>query len=101
LDQWDPHSVYFVEGVAKRLSESGLAVRILDGNDGLDVEGVKVSLTTPEWGERGVHPLNVVAAIWNLDLGDLPQSDMTGIGFRYKDVVSKLRKSWDSSPNDF
>jgi hypothetical protein len=52
------------------------------------------ALSTPEWGEAGVHPLSVVAATWNLDLGDWPQSDMTGIVFRYRDVVSKLRKSW-------
>lgn len=87
------HSVFYLEDMAKSLSECGIPITVDSEINCLIIDGVKVHLAEPEWGDAGIYPphvLTVVIQHFGFDI----TSDMTGIGFRFNDRLEQLASHW-------
>lgn len=94
MNSMGAHSTYFMSAMVKRLKDCGIpAIEDLD-NECLHIGNRKISLTTPEWGEPGIYPPNVLSAVIE-HYGYQITSNMTGRGFSHKDTLQQLAKLWN------
>jgi len=94
LKDWHSHSVYYPEAIARQLGDRGLDVRVSEDKRTVFIEGSPISVSEPEWGEPGISPLSVLATIYELTVGEKPESQMIGRGFWYREVTDKLAQKW-------
>ena len=88
------HSLYYPDGLSKRLAECGLSTAVAPDGQGLIIEGQLIPLSTPEWGEPGISTLSVLSTVYELATGEPPSSNMTGRGFTYRHVMNQLATFW-------
>lgn len=92
------HSMFYLNAMTKKLSECGIPVKEDSENNCLLIDGVKVQLVEPEWGDAGIYPphvLTVVIQHFGFDI----TSNMTGIGFHFKDRLEQLASHWGLDKN--
>jgi hypothetical protein len=87
------HSMFYLNDMTMRLSECGLPVSVNSENDCLLIDGVKVHLVEPEWGEAGIYPPHVLSEVIQHYRFEIT-SDMTGTGFRFNDCLEQLASHW-------
>jgi hypothetical protein len=88
------HSMFYLNVMAKRLSECGIPVIEDFERNCLNIDGVMVHLVDPEWGEAGIYPPHVLSIVIR-NYGFEITSNMTGIGFRFKDCLEQLAGYWE------
>ena len=87
------HSMFYLKDMTERLSECGIPVTEDNENNCLDIDGVKVHLEEPEWGDPGIYPPHVLSVVIN-HFRYVITSDMTGTGFRFNDRLQQLASRW-------
>lgn len=87
------HRVYPATFFVERLAQCGIAATAVKDTGQLRLGSVTVSPVEPEWGDPGIYPPNIVAAVIE-DYGFTISSDMTGRGFRLRDILSQLAAKW-------
>jgi hypothetical protein len=87
------HSMFYLNDMTKRLSECGLPVTEDGENDCLLIGGEKVYLAEPEWGKTGIYPPHVLSVVIEHFEFEIT-TEMTGIGFRFKDRLQQLASHW-------
>ena len=93
MDYMGAHSMFYLNDMVKRLSDCGIPVGVNDENDCLLIDGVKVHLAEPEWGKAGIYPPDVLSVVIE-HFGYEIKSNMTGIGFHFKDRLEQLASHW-------
>jgi len=87
------HSMFYLNDMVKILSDCGIPAAVGHENDCLLIGGVKVHLAEPEWGKAGIYPPHVLSIVIE-HFGYEITSDMTGIGFHFKDRLEQLASCW-------
>ena len=93
MNELGAHSMYRIPLMVKELSECGIPVFEDKENECLVIDGVKVHLATPEWGDPGVYPPHVLSVVID-HFGYEITSEMSGLGFRFKDKLQQLAGQW-------
>lgn len=99
LEEWHSHRVYYPETVATKLAECGLALSVAPDGKAVLIEGIRVEVTEPDWGDPGISPLSLLWTVYEITVGTRPDSRMTGRGFWYRDVIAQLCKHWNIPHN--
>lgn len=94
FESWNAHSIYYPSAIAKDLTDCGVEVVLLGGQAGIMIGGVEVPVIEPEWGALGIAPEQVVAALALLTVGAVPETGMTGRGFRYRRLCELVSEAW-------
>jgi len=94
LEDLGSHSLYYPEPLLKLLTDCGLSAGMAPDGQSIILEGQVITVSTPERGEPGISPLSVLCVVYEIATGEKPDSQMTGRGFRYKDVMNKLASYW-------
>ena len=92
------HSMYYPEPVAKQLSECGISTKVSDDGKAILIGDIRIDPVEPEWGEKGIYPPHILSVVIN-DCGYEFKSDMTGIGFRFRDFLTQLAYEWGVEKN--
>ncbi len=96
LKELGSHSLYYPEMLVKKLSECGLSASLTLDGKGIVLEGQLIPVSSPEWGEPGISPLNVLSVVYEIATGESPRSDMNGRGFWYQEVMDMLAEYWET-----
>ena len=95
LNSLGSHSVYPVNYIKEKLIGCGVPVKINEINTELLVGSERVKQINPEFGKAGIYPMHLLAAaIKDYGYKDEINSDMTGIGFYYRDLLEQLAFKW-------
>ena len=94
LEKLGSHDLYYPAPLARRLAECGFSASVAPDSNGLILEGQLISLTTPDWGKPGISPIDVLQRVYEISTGEFPDSEMTGRGFWFRDVMNKLALFW-------
>jgi hypothetical protein len=99
LGTLDAHAVYTVASVEEDLALCGL--KVMRGTDSavVAVEGIKLALSSPEWGEPGISPQTIISAIFYLLTGTHAHASSNGRGFWFRNVLAQLHRraeQWES-----
>ena len=95
LEDLGSHSLYCPEPLVARLANCGFAASLPPDGQGLILEGETIPLAEPEWGNPGISPSSILHVVYVRCVGANPDSAMTGRGFWYKDVMTKLARFWE------
>jgi hypothetical protein len=93
MNDMGAHSVFYLNDMTNRLSKCGIPVKVDSENDCLLIDAAKIHLAEPEWGKAGIYPPHVLSVVIE-NFGFNISSDMTGIGFRFKDRLEQLASHW-------
>ena len=94
LEGLDPWTTYRVPFVAAELRKCGLAVTEMIKGNGLIVDGRRIEVIQPEWGEPGIYSLHLLSTVYEIITGQAARSEMEGRGFWYRDVLTGLKASY-------
>lgn len=88
------HSLYYPEPIAEHLLDCGITTITAPDNQGILLEGHMIPVWKPECGEPGISLLAILSVVFEIATGEKPHSDMTGMGFRFQDVMRQLTNYW-------
>ena len=58
------------------------------------LEGQWISVSQPEWGEPGISPLDILAVVCEVAVGEPPRSETASGSFWYRQIVKRLTSYW-------
>ena len=89
------HSLYHPKPLCKDLAKCGLAAFPAPEGEGLYIEGELIPLSQPEWGKPGVSRLSILATVYELEIGERPDTSfLNGIGFKFRLTIELLNENW-------
>lgn len=95
LNSFGSHSVYPLNYIKEKLISCGVPVKINEIDSELLVGSERVKQINPEFGKASIYPIHLfAAAIKDHAYKDEISSDMTGIGFYYRDLLEQLAFKW-------
>jgi hypothetical protein len=100
LEELNPKNVYRIPYVSAGLSKCGLEVRDMIKGNGIIINGRRVEVAQPEWGEPGIYSLHILATVYEIITGRAPRSNMEGRGFWYRDVLGQLKSFHSEDQTD-
>lgn len=93
LSKMGHDSMWKIEAVKKWLLEIGIHVQIDEDKQTLLIFNQHIALAEPEWGDPGIHAPSIAYTIARLENIET-NSEYTGKGFIFKDILDKLSKHW-------
>lgn len=93
MNDMGSHSTYYMTAMVKRLKDCGIPVVEDLTNKCIRIGDKEVLLTTPEWGDPGIYPPNVLSVVIQ-HYGYEITTNMNGRGFAHKDTLQQLAKLW-------
>jgi hypothetical protein len=100
LDDLNSHTLYYPVPLSKKLSDCGVTTVAAPDGQGIILEGNLIELSTPEWGEPGISPLEVLRIVYEIATGEQPNCRLSGRGFWYRAVIRQLKEYWGLDAND-
>lgn len=98
MNKFNPSWVYPMATIAETLRTCCVEA-VPDAEGGcLQVGEAKINLRDVEWGEKGISPVHVLGAVIDAHGFDI-ETQMTGTGFRYRDLLEKLAAMWGIKKN--
>lgn len=94
LEDLGSHSLYYPEPLVEKLAHCGFSVSLLPDRQGIVLEGEILPLAEADLGKPGISPSSILYVVYVRCAGQQPDSVMTGRGFWYRDVMTKLAKLW-------
>jgi hypothetical protein len=93
MNSMGTNSLYRLDAVARRVRDCGIPVSVDEAEAALVIDTVKIRCVDPEWGAPGIYAPSVLDAllkVYELEFA----SDMSGSGFRFRDLLTQLAMHW-------